>query len=540
MSTPTTTGIATSAATTTKTAKNDSTTSARKRAKTPRARTGCLTCRIRHVKCDERKPQCRNCTNTRRVCDGYTANRRVPNQNLRLSVADPAASASLNLAAVLPDDFHERRHFSFFETRTAAEFSGYFDLDFWGQLVLQLSRSQPAVRHIVIALGTLHERLQKGNGDLGEWDELKHYSVLQYNKAIGHLNAQLSGGERQSTGVTLICCILFICFETLQKNYDSTFRHLKAGLSILRQWQDANLTSGRKLVNPEEKFIEENLAHLFTRLDIQATSFVEDRPPQLSMSHRFPGAGPDMPSIFCSMEEARDWLDVTRYWFYNVRSTKTWTENSETSLKLCQQWGTAFDAYMRRSSKQMRSAQIRAASMLKIIHLLTSILTGTQMSMVREHYEPYNAQFENIASLAASLIEASSGGNDAAPAACGFRFSFDMGVIAPLYFVATSAYAVPTRLRAIALLRKTTRREGIWDPKGAARLAQEVFNGWRGEVNENGVFDIPWQEAVEPEKDEDWQNRMALFKGVSGMNKQEAASSPDSLPGSEDTLVGDS
>ncbi|KHO00691.1 uncharacterized protein MAM_01469 [Metarhizium album ARSEF 1941] len=37
----------------------------------PKVRTGCLTCRARHVKCDEGKPECYRCVSSRRPCKGY-------------------------------------------------------------------------------------------------------------------------------------------------------------------------------------------------------------------------------------------------------------------------------------------------------------------------------------------------------------------------------------------------------------------------------------------------------------------------------------
>lgn len=37
--------------------------------KTKRTRTGCLTCRDRHLKCDEEAPDCFNCRKSRRVCN---------------------------------------------------------------------------------------------------------------------------------------------------------------------------------------------------------------------------------------------------------------------------------------------------------------------------------------------------------------------------------------------------------------------------------------------------------------------------------------
>ena len=51
------------------------TTNAKKRSKRAitrrRTKTGCLTCRLRRVKCDEAKPTCRNCEKSRRQCAGY-------------------------------------------------------------------------------------------------------------------------------------------------------------------------------------------------------------------------------------------------------------------------------------------------------------------------------------------------------------------------------------------------------------------------------------------------------------------------------------
>lgn len=36
-----------------------------------RTRTGCLTCRRRRIKCDERKPHCYNCERSKKLCLGY-------------------------------------------------------------------------------------------------------------------------------------------------------------------------------------------------------------------------------------------------------------------------------------------------------------------------------------------------------------------------------------------------------------------------------------------------------------------------------------
>lgn len=54
-------------------------TSAQRRAIKRRTRTGCLTCRKRRIKCDERKPHCFHCERSRKLCLGYEI---LPNGHL--------------------------------------------------------------------------------------------------------------------------------------------------------------------------------------------------------------------------------------------------------------------------------------------------------------------------------------------------------------------------------------------------------------------------------------------------------------------------
>lgn len=56
-----------------------------------RTRTGCLTCRKRHIKCDERKPGCSNCERSKKRCLGYedlTKPKRKRDTSLDLDCSD--------------------------------------------------------------------------------------------------------------------------------------------------------------------------------------------------------------------------------------------------------------------------------------------------------------------------------------------------------------------------------------------------------------------------------------------------------------------
>lgn len=62
-------------------------------------------------------------------------------------------------------------------------------------------------------------------------------------------------------------------------------------------------------------------------------------------------------------------------------------------------------------------------------------------------------------------------------------FSADLGIVPPLYVVATKCRDPVLRRQAIRLLRSSARREGMWDSELTARIAM-----WIAEVEEEGVF----------------------------------------------------
>ncbi|RFU80204.1 hypothetical protein TARUN_2014 [Trichoderma arundinaceum] len=68
-----------------------------------RRRTGCLTCRARHVKCDERKPECERCEAGNIECAGYLPKKRVEvRDSQRRGHRRGTSSTVSNIAAVSP------------------------------------------------------------------------------------------------------------------------------------------------------------------------------------------------------------------------------------------------------------------------------------------------------------------------------------------------------------------------------------------------------------------------------------------------------
>lgn len=107
-----------------------------------------------------------------------------------------------------------RRSFSFFVQKTSSQLAGLFGSEFWERLVLQAAHHEPAIRHAITAIGSLHE-----NKTFGRDSEVK-FALRQYNLAIRSLLATPSPGEQRGLDVSLISCILFICFEVCPRVYN--------------------------------------------------------------------------------------------------------------------------------------------------------------------------------------------------------------------------------------------------------------------------------------------------------------------------------
>lgn len=159
-------------------------------------------CAARRVKCDETKPDCLRCTSTRRVCDGY----------LYEPCVDPSGFCTVPPALTTDPSAHvnpcalSKRSFAFFMHKTSPQLAGLFGSAFWERLVLQVAHYEPAIRHAITAIGSLHEQHIVGR------DSNVSFALQQYNLAIRSLLAPPPGQQR-GLDVSLISCILFTCFE---------------------------------------------------------------------------------------------------------------------------------------------------------------------------------------------------------------------------------------------------------------------------------------------------------------------------------------
>ena len=240
------------------------------------------------------KPACTRCTSIGRTCEGYADPFRTqtifapPTRSLSNpynwgSTASPGTDLQISAhsALGLPLDAQGRRYFNYFRRRCIIDFVGLVDTDFWNHYILRISACKPAAQHAILALSAQHEAyMASSGGGIGQCDpERAAYSLRQYSTAIKILYSVVDHGPNNAanTEETLVICLLFIVFEVLQRNYPAALTHLEGGLQILSKCHPRTKSI---FGHGNEDLSTSLLAKAFSRLDIQATSYLPDRNPR--------------------------------------------------------------------------------------------------------------------------------------------------------------------------------------------------------------------------------------------------------------------
>ncbi|KAJ8065699.1 hypothetical protein OCU04_006371 [Sclerotinia nivalis] len=458
----------------------------------PKVKTGCQTCKIRRVKCDEAKPSCERCVSTGRKCDGYATD---------LKELRPEVQSTLEiqrLPTFLSGTVDERRGFQYFVSNTATELSGYFDTSFWEHLILQASVADPSLRHAIIGLGALHEDFSNRRLDLAtKCDAARSsfgFATNQYTKAISHLRRSLAGGKQKPL-TALMSCVLFVCFDSLRGHFSSAIMHLQSGLKILH---NSRLRSNSQ----DEDIIEENIAPMFMRLCIQAILYIDTRETSERMAFAkvistISSRENIIPREFKNLDEARrsllqasDNLFRGGYmWDGNLPPTCQPKAAMDLYVQSCSQldaWKVSFENFMRSQSHTFNSKQLRGAALCKVhyttVHIIARVTEPDldDPRIIRNSCNDpkksamFEPEFQVVVSLARSLINAAEA--DAKAGKPSFTFSTDLGLIAPLYYTCIKSPSETTRRQALELLLRCPRKEGMWDSSSTVNLVRGFWN----------------------------------------------------------------
>ncbi|KIN02028.1 hypothetical protein OIDMADRAFT_121649, partial [Oidiodendron maius Zn] len=485
----------------------------------------------RRVKCDETKPECLRCQKFGRTCDGYAEPPppgQEPTRSRRRLAVVPIKPRSSPVALTGPTiSIHrteeECRYFDVFVEFSARELPGYFPTDFWSRIVSQESHALTPIRYAAIAIGALNRSLEKAPESqlkvniIQNIDKRHHeYAVLYFLRAVQSLNQYLSKSRSPQTRVALICCLLFVCFETFQGSFVSTCRQYYGGLSILRSYCARYSLPGSRNQRalPQQSLIEssstqmESLIQMFTRLDGSGEYFGMPPliPPMMwdirKVYHRpIPDTFPDFPSAQRTwdflMDEA---LQFYRRTFFNKVFAPA---NSDPPAKIAKKYThyiqklstfeRAFQPILNNAVESNGTIINPAALVLSLYQKCTLIILAAVQDPSEMIYDSYLPEFQYVTSTCTRLIRSQSGTQMGTH---NIRFSFEVGFIPPLHFVVMKCRDPIIRREGINLLLSCQRQEGMWDSILCGRIG-----AWLVACEEEGLppppIEVPEKNRVQ-------------------------------------------
>ncbi|KAF2806799.1 uncharacterized protein BDZ99DRAFT_85740 [Mytilinidion resinicola] len=479
----------------------------------PKVRTGCETCKIRRIKCDEAKPHCLRCTSTGRKCDGYPnspAGRSFVHFNQTTISSLTKVDKSLHSLAGSPE---ESRYLEYYFHRAGPRLSGNLDSDLWMRIVLQFASAEPAIRHATMVISYLYERRiehQQAASPLalalpakGERFFLKHY-----NEAIRCLVARMQT-RSNALEISLVTCMLFVCMEILRAEQSKfAMAHFLSGLDIvatLRARKRLGLPSAsQKLLtspdSPTLTFVEDKLVPAFARLTMTALLFGH-RAPQLYLSPSSTTSGLllSIPPTFSTFHEARlslyDIMNLALMFIHSINCKKYEPsgflpgdlDHHRHFCALIPQWSTAFEAS---TATICTTPSLRESStVLRILYTVTHIWLICCMDPTEMAYDAHLPAFKHALVLSTQILESGTLATETpttSSSSSSSAFSFEPELIPPVYFVAHRCRDPHTRRDALALLRQYPRREGLWTTSTSAAsvariiLREEARSGGEG------------------------------------------------------------
>ncbi|KAL4812127.1 hypothetical protein BDW67DRAFT_193972 [Aspergillus spinulosporus] len=461
-----------------------------KRKSTPRTRSGCRTCKVRRVKCDEQRPSCRRCLDTGRACDGYGIWGQPKSTRLLPSPVYP-----LRTLPGLAEE--ERRCLDRFRVLLTDRLTRPFGSHFWSSLVLQLSLSEPAVLHASIALTSAYDSF--ASAQIRENVAMvasTPFLLRQYNYAIRALLANEALKRAASLRVAAVSCILFICLEILRGDVDAMEVHFASGIKLLHQLQQQGHTlaaaTDTVLVKHDPKQFDDHLIDVFARLNLQFLMLGHGPQQKEAFVPYFQyGRASHLPRRFFAVDEARQALNPilssVMHLFMQVerltRSTDAhppppsavMLEKQKALRAAMEGWIASYDDSMEFAFVSVARQERLALLMLRTYADVAVILLSTCFTVKETAYDAHLPVFESIIQRYSDVHSTDypllSDTCEPDP-----TFMIDTGLFPPLYFTALKCRNHATRHQALAILRQYVHMEGLWTGPMLARVAGHVVS----------------------------------------------------------------
>ncbi|KAM5346205.1 hypothetical protein ACJ41O_009210 [Fusarium nematophilum] len=431
-----------------------------------RSKTGCITCRIRRVKCDETRPQCKRCQSAKRICDGYLSDdNAMPRRQLAkvvktLSVVGPVSRAltsspSSSNPVSRPVSPNDTIYFDLFRYATVPGTCSVFPSGFWQEGFLQMAHGEPAVWHAAVALGTLHQRM--------EGLSLKQNDETLVKRAMAHYGKAMAlAKDLDSPAQVVTLSIALVAAASMLGWWSEMQTHVMAGLRIVAR--DGTDTSGLG-----------SLMGSLMRIDVLAMTFSDSSSP-------YPYA--ESTSVFTTERflmtpspEEISYEELSSEFFGIVRTFLLLDDGILSGNVPHGPWLTKFDALVRRvslwesrmagleASRQPTHREQTTSLSLRLYHIILRTFLRSTSFGHETRYDDLLGYFEYAIRLAATLQERMRTG-----ALNTVGLSLEPGIIVPLWVVIHRCRHYKLRHAALKILTEVNRVEGMWRSDATAAV----------------------------------------------------------------------
>jgi hypothetical protein len=515
--------------------------SKRKRARRPKVRTGCGTCKTRHLKCDERKPTCLRCEKSHMKCLGYVDPsqkpaqvkvpeiRRILPRPIRPSSSAPGSSdlpaATLELApsipAPMPGQFIGQHaiYFDFFRRQLSRDLEHLSkNSEFWIRNILSQSMLNDCVRNSVLALGALSQAIHVENSLLEQLPGKptvslplsKQFFLNEHHEAATSFQVQavslfrqffMTAEPRAQPSTVLVVFLLFIAFELLQGNMPAADSLIRSGILSLRDYISVYRRSSKGLPGAPRLPLDDNMEEIeiiLPRLAVMGSYSPFCVSPYSNSSLLIPNScePEDLPPLWqASNDELKTiWNSfLTRimgfisravgYKLHNLPYDIAATTRTQMEfLKSICQWRAFFHDFCD-DLDLIADTDMREYFRMADLHLtfcrvfLECCLDASELSY--DVFEPVFREILTQCDFFISKCSTKDNGDRPEP----MEHAIAVRLVPPLVFVAAKCRVHKIRMAAIRMLRRVPSREG-WDLRTiiAGQLAQI-------ELEERGAVD---------------------------------------------------
>lgn len=470
-----------------------------------KVRTGCYTCKIRKVKCDEAKPHCRRCLDTGRKCDGYPSTF-VANDG-RKARKKLHATALMAPTTIKWKSNYEQHAFKHWCELAAPALGGQLGHPFFAYIIPQYCYREVAVRAAILAVSASHEQfvMAKSRVDHARQQQLARFMLEQYNDSINLLGHHMSHGRHE---LVILVCSCYVIVELLQGELRGVSLHTEQGRSLLAS--DAGIEAVR-----HSKALSTYVLPMFWRLSY--VEFLFGKPPRIPSCHlndAFPYTSGPEPQVIIAENLAKT---VAYYGnvnhFENLGQARAalvqvinrslellWLKDNFTKLGTAAPELHQLHSYQRASQHcletwflpftqlQMRLASTRgngpltlAASNLHMQYLVVSIWLAEALSDSEMAYDAHQSTFLSITALGAPLVASqpvTMGGPTDHP------FTNELNLISLLYFTAAKCRWPHIRNTAISLMKSAPQYHQTLRGRLMARVADLIADWEQSHVTQ--------------------------------------------------------